>query len=404
MAERPVYVLTNHWTFIANYFNHVIRHLSNRGVPVHAYAPGGPEPRVMEQMGCEARVHDVPFTPGALRPGQLLRTIGHGWRLGRREPGGVFALITALPHLLYGPPLRLLNRRCVFVMAGMGTLFSSNRRRHRAAGVVARRVYRWMYRGRNSVVVVQNTDDRRLVIDELGAPADRVYLMPGCGVDTARFPFFERLPDNPRPVILVPARLIREKGIGEACEASRLLAERGVDHEMRFTYGFYPGNPMALGPADLEEMKRRNPHLVFLGWQPSLVPVYEAADVVCLPTYREGLPSTLLEGAACGRPLVTTDVPGPRDLVAHEESGLLVPARSPAALADALQRVLADRALAERLRRNAYRRFCEGFTKEHSLRSMLPAFAALGVPAAPEPAASESAARLLAHAAAPQRA
>jgi glycosyltransferase involved in cell wall biosynthesis len=398
VAERPVYVLTNHWTFIANYFNHVIRHLSHRGVPVHAFAPGGPEPRVMELMGCDAQVHDVPFTPGRLRPGQLPRTIAHGWRMGRRDPGAVFAMITALPHLLYGPPLRLLNRRCVFVMAGMGTLFSSRRLRHRVAGAFARRIYRWLYRGRNSTVVVQNTDDRRLVIEELGAPADRVVLMPGCGVDTSVFPFFEQPPDNPRPVILVPARLIREKGIREACEASRLLGERGIDHEMRFTYGFYPGNPMALGAGDLEEMKRRNPRLTFLGWQPSLVPVYRAADVVCLPTYREGLPSTLLEGAACGRPLVTTDVPGPRDLVTHEETGLLVPPRSPEALADALQRVLTDRALAERLRRNAYRRFLEGFTKEHSLRAMLPAFLHLGVlspdaqtrplphPAAPLPA------------------
>jgi glycosyltransferase involved in cell wall biosynthesis len=397
VAERAVYVLTNHWTFIANYFNHVVRFLSQRGVPVHAFAPGGAEPCVTERMGCDARVHDVPFTPGALRPGALLRTIAAGWRMGRRDPGGVFAMITALPHLLYGPPLRLLNRRCVFVMAGMGTLFSSRRPRHRAAGVVARRVYRWMYRGRNSVVVVQNTDDRRLVIDELGAPADRVFLMPGCGVDTDVFPFFERLPDNARPVILVPARLIREKGIEEACEASRLLGERGIDHEMRFTYGLYPGNPMALGAGDLEEMKRRNPRLVFLGWQPSLVPVYEAADVVCLPTYREGLPSTLLEGAACGRPLVTTDVPGPRDLVTDGESGLLVPPRSAHALADALQRVLADRVLAERLRRNAYRRFLQGFTKAHSLRTILPAFAHFGVPGAPAP-------RPLAEPAAPQRA
>jgi glycosyltransferase involved in cell wall biosynthesis len=392
-------VLTNHWTFIANYFNHVIRHLSDRGVPVHAYAPDGTDPKVVEQMGCDARVHDTPFTPGAMGPGQMVRTMAHAWGLGRREPGSVFAMITALPHLLYGPALRLQNRRCVFVMAGMGTLFSSRKRRHRAMGVVARRVYRWMYRGRNSVVVVQNTDDQRLVTETLGAPPDRVFLMPGCGVDTSRFPFFERMPDNPRPVILVPARLIREKGIWEACEASRLLGERGIDHEMQFTYGFYPGNPMALGAADLEEMKRRNPRLTFLGWQASLVPVYEGADVVCLPTYREGMPSTLLEGAATGRPLVTTDVPGPRDLVIHEETGLLVPPCDPSALADALQRVIQDRALADRLRRNAYRRFLDGFTKEQSLRTMLPAFLDLGVAAAtpggprplPRPAAPQGA-------------
>lgn len=398
MAERPVYVMANFRPFITNYFNHVIRHLAGRGVPVHAFAPDATA--VAEEMRGHARVHDVPFTPGALRPGQLLRTVAQGWRLGRRDPEAVFALIAALPHLLYGPPLRLLNRRCVIVMAGMGTLFSSRRLRHRAAGVVARRIYRWMYRGRNSTVVVQNTDDRRLVIEELGAPADRVFLMPGCGVDTDVFPFFERLPDNPRPVILVPARLIVEKGIAEACEASRLLGEQGIDHEMRFTFGFYPGNPMALGEADLREMARRNPRLAFLGWQPSLVPVYRAADVVCLPTYREGLPSALLEGAACGRPLVTTDVPGPRDLVTDGETGLLVPPRSAPALADALRRVLADRALAERLRRNAYRRFLEGFTKEHSLRTMLPAFAHFGVPAAPEaaPRTPARAAAPLAHA------
>jgi glycosyltransferase involved in cell wall biosynthesis len=111
-----------------------------------------------------------------------------------------------------------------------------------------------------------------------------------------------------------------------------------------------------------------------------MVPLYETCDIVCVPSYREGLPTAAVEASACGRPIVTTDAIGCRDIVSHEKTGLLVPVRSTVELADALERLIEDRALAERLRQNAYKQFQERFTNERVLEEALSVFRSLGVP------------------------
>ena len=183
--------------------------------------------------------------------------------------------------------------------------------------------------------------------------------MNGCGADENLFPFFAELPKRKRKVILVPARNIVEKGIFEAVAASRILRERGIDHEMQFTSGIDSGNPCPVKSEDLKRFQQENSSIRFLGFVPDMAPVFQACDIVCLPTYREGLPTALIESSACGRPIVTTDTIGCRDIVKHEETGLLVPVGSAEALADALTLLIRDRNLAERLRRNAYRQFQE---------------------------------------------
>ena len=128
----------------------------------------------------------------------------------------------------------------------------------------------------------------------------------------------------------------------------------------------------------------------FIGYQPSLVPCYEACDIVCVPTkYREGLPTALLEAAASGRPIVTCDNIGGREFITDGETGLIVPRGAPMALADAIVRLIRDGALADRLRRSAFRHFQSGFTKDVMVARTLAVFRDLGlaVPSAVSPGA-----------------
>lgn len=372
---RGVHFVVNLGDLLPRYYAHVLDALSARGCRVATYAPEFDGERGSPASAVER--HPVPFRRAAPGPVRLARGLAHGWRIGRADPGGVFVLMTLLPHLLYGVPLRLLRRRVIFLMAGMGTMFSSSRPRHRALRRIGIPLYRWLYSGAGSRVVVQNHDDLALVTGLLRAAPEKAFVMPGCGVDPVRFPFHADLPANPVPVVLVPARVVREKGIVEAVSASALLRERGVEHEMWFTHGIDPGNPLALAHGELDTLARANPQVRFLGWQPEIEPLFARCDVVCLPTYREGLPSTLLEGAASGRPLVATDVEGCREVVIDGETGLLVPPRDARALAAALQRLLADPALGERLRRNAWARVRERFTRERSAAAILQAFDSL---------------------------
>jgi glycosyltransferase involved in cell wall biosynthesis len=377
VPDRAAYFFGPQLETLANYYAHVIERVSAAGVRVCGYAPE--RPPLSAGVTVTFPVERAPYEREVLSPRSLLRSMLQAWRLGRTDPEGVFTLIMTLSHLLYGIPLRMLNRRCVFLMSGIGVHFTSQRRRFRVARLFAIPVYRYLLSGRYSRVVTQNREDHDYVLRTLRADPEKAYVMPGCGVDTNRFPFIEDLPANARPVVLVPARIVREKGILEAVRASEMLRQRGVGHEMWFTYGIDRGNPLALSDGTLHEFAARNEQIRFLGWQPCMEPLYRACDIVCLPTYAEGLPSALLEASACGRPIVTTDVRGCREVVTDRVTGLLVPPRSAEALASALATLIGDEGLRQRLRRNAYTQFLERFTRDQSADALLPAMRSLGL-------------------------
>ena len=308
------------------------------------------------------------------------RTMALAFRLGRAFPEAIFVCWTILPILFCGLPLRLIKRRCVFLLTGMGTIFGSDRLHHRLARAALKPVYRYLFSASRSRVIVHNAEDKQYLVDRLGIDPDRVTVTPGCGVDADEFPYFEEFVPKARKVILVPVRLLREKGVLDAAAASDELTRRGVDHEMWFSCAPDEGNPSSLTRQDIEAIEQRSPRVKFIGYQPSLVPCYEACDIVCVPTkYREGLPTALLEAAASGRPIVTCDNIGGREFIIDGETGLIVPPGSPMALAEALERLISDRQLADRLRRNGFRRFQNGFTKDVMVARTLTVFRDLGM-------------------------
>jgi glycosyltransferase involved in cell wall biosynthesis len=221
---------------------------------------------------------------------------------------------------------------------------------------------------------------RRYLVDYLRIDPDHITITPGCGVDPDEFPYCEKFVPKPRKVILVPVRLLREKGVFDAAAASDVLRRRGVDHEMWFSCAPDEGNPSSLTRQDIEAIEQNSPCVKFIGYQPSLVPCYQACDIVCVPTkYREGLPTALLEAAASGRPIVTCDNIGGREFITDGETGFIVPPGAPVALADAIERLIRDQQLADRLRRNAFRHFHKGFTKDVMVTRTLAVFRDLGM-------------------------
>jgi glycosyltransferase involved in cell wall biosynthesis len=320
-----------------------------------------------------------------------LRTVARAIRIAADHPGASFTLWSVQTKLLCGLPLRGLGRRCIFLVPGLGTVFSSDLLRFRLARRLVVPAYRWMFRGERSRVIVLNRDDLAFMTDVIGVPRDRIFLMHGgCGVDPREFPFVAELPARRPRAILVPARLVREKGIFEAARASRLLCDRGIAHEMWFSSDVDPGNPLTLTRAEVAALPAMSPAIRILGNVRAMPPLFQAAYAVCLPTYREGVPTALVEASATGRPIVTTDAVGPRDLIRHDHNGLRVPVGEVTGLADALERVLTDDELARRLSRNAYEHYLRHCTQQATLLQALPAFASLGVTAPPAAAARGS--------------
>jgi glycosyltransferase involved in cell wall biosynthesis len=318
------------------------------------YLAGVPKGTVVRSLPLD---RERPSLTGALRTWRMALA------LAQRDAGNVFVLWTVVPILVCGLPLRLFGRRSVFLVTGLGSLFGASTLPYRLLRPLVTRLYAYLFSGRNSRVIVHNHEDKDFFC-RVGIPASHIAVTPGCGVDPAEYPFDEELPSNRKKIILVPVRLTREKGVLDAARASLLLSERGIEHEMLFSSSVDPGNPLSLTPEEVRQIQQDHPSTRFVGFQKSLLPLYEACDAVCVPTkYREGLPTAILEAASCGRPIVATDNIGCREFVQDGETGLMVSSGSPPELAGALARVLEDQSLAERLRRTAHARFRNSFTK-----------------------------------------
>jgi len=179
---------------------------------------------------------------------------------------------------------------------------------------------------------VQNPDDGA-ALRALGVHADKIALIAGSGVDTDRF---QPLPEPEGPITFgFAGRLLTDKGVRALVAAHRLL--RGQGHEFNLLIA---GNPDPANPASVTEDEiaawRREPGLTLLGHIDDITALWRRCHIAVLPSHREGLPVSLLEAAACGRPLVSTDAPGCREIALHEQTGFTVPIEDAPALAQAM--------------------------------------------------------------------
>ena len=175
-----------------------------------------------------------------------------------------------------------------------------------------------------------------------------VRLIPGTGVDTASFAPDQARSRSARPRVLLPARLLWDKGLAEYAQAARLLHERSVPVDLLLAGQPDPGNPAAVPEATVRGWVEAG-LLQWLGHVDDMPALFRSVDIVALPSYREGLPKGLIEAGASGCALIATDVPGCREVVRHEVDGLRVPPRDAVALADAIERLVRDAGLRERL-------------------------------------------------------
>lgn len=220
----------------------------------------------------------------------------------------------------------------VNALAGLGTALASDHVKARLARPVLRVALAWAMRRPGSRTIVQNAEDARFV-ESLGAPRERISLLPGAGVDVRAFrPRPE--PNGPIRVTMV-SRLLRDKGVREFCEAAALV--RRARKDIVFTLVGAPdeGNPTSVPREELRSWTADG-LVEWQGRREDVADVLAASHVAMLPTYYgEGAPKTLIEAAACGRAIIATDVPGCRTVVRHGGNGLLVPARDARALAEA---------------------------------------------------------------------
>lgn len=317
------------------------------GYDVHVATMNGP--CVPDIVGHGLTHHVIPLSRSGKNPLRELHSLYALWRLFRRLRPAIVHAVTIKP-VLYGGIAARLARVPAFVAAvsGLGYLFTRDSGRFDAVRTAAIGLYRLALGHANSRVIFQNGNDLAVLRDAHVVRAGQAVLIRGSGVDLDEF----RAVPEPQgaPVVVMASRLLRDKGVVEFVEAARKVAGLRPDVRWVLAGSVDPGNPASLTRPELEAWRQED-MVRCVGEQHDIASLYAESTIVVLPSYREGLPKSLIEAAACARAVVTTDVPGCRDAITPDVTGLLVPARDVDALANAVLRLLDDAELRLRMGR-----------------------------------------------------
>lgn len=342
-----VVLFANTEWYLYNFRRSLALALRDAGYEVLLVSPPGPYGEKLRQLGF--RWIPAPMERRSLNPLRELALVLWLKRLFAQEQVDLVhgftikcAVYGSLAARLAGIPAR------VNAVAGMGYVFTSEDLKARLLRPIVRSLMRLALDGQGARLILQNPDDVALFERAGLVDASLVRLIPGSGVDCRRFVPKAGKTRGGRFRVLLAARLLWDKGLAEYVDAARQLRLDGRDIEFLLAGDPDPGNPAAVPEGTVRAWVGEG-LLQWLGHVDDMAALFETVDAVVLPSYREGLPKGLIEAGASGLPLVTTDVPGCREVVADGVDGLLVPVKSCEALARAIARLHDDPLLCSRL-------------------------------------------------------
>lgn len=272
----------------------------------------------------------------------------------------------------------------VGAVTGLGTLFAEDRLIYRIARRMVVVGIRWGYKNRRAVLAFENLDDRGYFVIRHAVREHNTVIIPGAGVEADELNPAMSQADSTgqekRPVVLFASRMIRSKGVIDLVRAAKDLNNRSIHFDLWLAGDFDRNNPTSLRQDEIEEF-RKLPFLQYLGHRSDMARLMLAADIFCLPTYyREGLPRVIIEACAAGKPVITTNVPGCRDIIRNGVNGFVVEPRDHDALVGSLTTLLSDAALCLRMGIEGRRIFEETYTLESVLMAFDKCYRTLSVP------------------------
>lgn len=343
---RLLYVVTEDWYFRLHWLNLAVA-AKRAGYDVAVATRVNAPEHAQAITDAGLRLLPLAINRASLNPLRELAAVDALTRLYRAEKPDLVHHVAIKP-VLYGA---LAARRAgvaawVNGLPGLGYVYASKDWKARLLRPVIGLLFRRLLNHPRSLVLLQNHDDARFFADGIVAP-QRVACVRGVGVDVDRYrPAPE--PDG-LPVAVLAARMLWDKGVAELVEAARLLRLKQVPLRIALVGGPDPGNPRSVPEEQLKSWQAEG-LVEWWGQRSDMPEVWRQSSIAVLPTtYREGLPTVLLEAAATGRPLLATDMPGCREVCRPEQTGLLVPPGDAIALADALKRLAEDAPLRARL-------------------------------------------------------
>ena len=345
------------WFFISHRLP-IARAARDAGFDVHVAADieSEDEAALISQEGMT--FHRVPLSRGSLNFSRDLAYMAHVGAVIRRVRPHLVHNVTVKPVIYGSVAARLLGvPRIVNAISGLGYAFVGGSSR-RLLSKMVKTAYRLALRDSHIRVIFQNEDDMRAFLDARIVERSQTVLIRGSGVDTNAFARTAEPSGVTR--IVLPARMLRDKGVVEFAEAAKLLLSEGCAASFILAGMTDDANRAALSREELAALERRT-GVSWIGHVSDMPALFAGAHVICLPSYREGLPKALIEACAAARPIVTTDVPGCRDVVRDGFNGLLVKPRDAASLARALRQLIDDPGLRAQMGAAGRRRAEEEF-------------------------------------------
>ena len=331
---KVLFVITEDWFFHSHFLDRA-KYIASSGGTVGIATRFSIHEEDLRNLGFE--LFPIDFSRRGLNPITEFITALKIRRIVRRFKPDIAHNI-ALKPVVTGTFGELLGRQGVVINAlvGMGYIFTSTDTRASVVKPFLNRILKSLLRSKSVHVVIENPDDLNSLVDDGFVRKSQISLIRGAGVDLNAFPFH---PEVAGPVVVtLVSRILRDKGVLEFIDAASQLQTRVPEVVFQIVGEPDLGNPSAIPQSEIDSWKSLS-NVKYLGRRSDIADILNGSHIVCLPSYREGLPKSLLEALSSGRPIITTDVPGCREVCDDGVNGLLVPARDSVALSNAIEKL-----------------------------------------------------------------
>ncbi len=339
--KKIVFIVNVDWFFVSHRLPIALKAIEE-GYEVHLLCTTTDKQEYLEGLGI--MVHPFNFSRSGKNVFNELGSIYKVYQQIKKIKPDLVHSVTIKPVLYGGIVARLAKVPAVVsAISGLGFLFVKRRgiKTNLLRGMVLF-LYRLAMNHNNQRVIFQNPTDRQVLVDAGGVQESKTRMIRGSGVDLNQYSML-REPEG-LPVIIMASRLLKDKGVCEFVEAARIVNSNESKAHFQLVGEPDEGNPESVSCSAVQSWQSEGV-VSCLGYRTDIAQLFSQANIVVLPSYREGLPKVLVEAAACGRVVITTDVPGCRDAIESEVTGLLVPARDVYALEQAMNKLIGDDAL-----------------------------------------------------------
>lgn len=329
-----VVITSNTSWYLFNFRRNTILALIKNGYRVVAVAPRDEYSTRLAELGCTF-VH-IPIDQGGTNPINDLKTCFAFTQIYKKHKPDIILNFTPKNNIystLASSLFTISSTPCINNIAGLGFLFINQ--------TISSKIAEWLYKlsqSRAKKIFFQNEDDRSLFIDRGLAPKALTDRLPGSGVDLSRFNSIAAEDDGVVRFILI-ARMLYDKGIQEYVDAAKIIKKKYPDSEFQLLGDVDTNNPSAVSKSKMDEWIKEG-FINYLGTSDCVEDIITKVDCVVLPSYREGVPKTLLEAGAMAKPIITTDSIGCRDVIVDGKNGFSCKAKDTIDLADKLEKMV----------------------------------------------------------------